>query len=139
MIRRDRLMLPAAFSQFLRFSAVGALGFMVDSAVLYLLIYGAGLGPLLARVPSFLSASAFTWLANRIWTYSGPHHGSMAGQWARFVTVNALGGVVNLTVYGLLVGDEPFRSDPVLAVAAGSVSGLIFNFCGSRRFVFGRS
>src|SRR5205807_5882938 len=81
--------------QFLRFAIVGIAGLAVDAGVLYALMYGAGLGPLLARLPSFLCASAFTWIANRSWTYRGPHPGSMAGQWVRFVTVNAVGGVLN--------------------------------------------
>ena len=125
-----------ALLQFLRFSVVGAAGFVVDTSVLYLLIYGAGLHPLLARIPSFLSSSAFTWLFNRSWTYRGPHSGSMAGQWARFVAVNAFGGVVNYAIYALLLLEEPFRTHPVLAVALGSLAGLAFNFSASRRFVF---
>jgi putative flippase GtrA len=130
--------IPAAggLAQFLRFSTVGAAGFLVDTAVLYLLVYGAGIGPLLARIPSFLAASACTWLANRSWTYRGPHPGSMAGQWARFVGVNALGGGVNYAVYAVMVLHQPFALHPVLAVAAGSIAGLAFNFSASRRFVF---
>jgi putative flippase GtrA len=124
------------FPQFLRFSAVGAAGFLVDAGVLYLMIFGVGLGPWLARLPSFLAASAFTWFVNRIWTYKGPQAGGMAGQWLRFVSANALGGAVNYTVYALLILDETIRAHPLPAVALGSLAGLAVNFTLSRRFVF---
>ncbi|MBI1774830.1 MAG: GtrA family protein [Proteobacteria bacterium] len=129
---------PLVLVQLFRFAAVGAVGFFVDAAVLYLLIYGAGLGPLLARLPSFLAASAVTWIANRTWTYGGAHPGSMAAQWGRFVLVNGIGGILNYAIYALCLAAEPFRSHPVLAVAVGSLSGLACNFAASRRFVFGR-
>jgi putative flippase GtrA len=134
----EALRRSGTLAQFLSFSLVGAAGFAVDTGVLYLLVFGAGLGPWLARIPSFLAASLFTWYANRRWTYPGAHPGSRAGQWLRFVSVNAVGGAVNYTVYALLILEEGMRAHPVIAVAAGSLSGLAFNFTASRRFVFAR-
>jgi putative flippase GtrA len=132
------LLASGAVGQFLRFSLVGAAGFAVDTGVLYLLIFGVGLGPWLARLPSFLAASLFTWYANRRWTYPGPHRGSTAGQWLKFVTVNTVGFAVNYSIYAVLILDNRVRAQPVIAVAAGSLAGLAFNFTASRRFVFRR-
>jgi putative flippase GtrA len=57
----------------------------------------------------------------------------------RYLAANAIGGLANYATYALLVATvEPVRRWPVLAVAAGSVAGLLLNFFLSRRFVFGR-
>ena len=47
--------------QFARFAAVGVIGFVVDSAVLYLCLHVAGLGLYGGRVVSYLVAATTTW------------------------------------------------------------------------------
>lgn len=124
--------------QFLRFALVGALGFFVDAGVLLLARWG-GLDLYSARAVSFLSAVTFTWALNRRFTFRAQAVAPpSAGEWARFAATNAVGGLVNLAAYALLVTlVEPLARWPVLAVAAGSAAGLGFNFLGSRLFVYG--
>ena len=128
----------AGFARFLAFAVVGTGGFVVDAGVLQLLISYARLGPYAARAGSFLAAVTFTWAANRAYTFRDAEHAGPAGaQWARYLLVNAVGGAVNLGVYGLLVACvAAFAAAPVLAVAAGSLAGLAFNFTLSRALVF---
>ena len=66
-------------------------------------------------------------------------------QWARFIFFNAIGGIVNFTVYVLVAIKLREAYDwtsqiaavlPYLGVACGSVSGLAFNFLTSKFFVF---
>ena len=56
---------------------------------------------------------------------------------ARFLSVNAVGGLVNYGVYAVLVAfaAAPF-TNPFLALGVGSLAGLAFNFFGSKFFVF---
>ena len=125
-------------SQFLRFALVGAAGFLVDAAILALGLNVAGLGKYSARAISFLCAATFTWAMNRRFTF--PESAAAQGQakeWARFVAVNGVGGLVNYGTYAALVtfAYTPF-SNPFVALAFGSLAGLVFNFFGSKHLVF---
>ena len=75
------------------------------------------------------------------WRFHGGNHaGRIHHQWARFVAVNAFGGAVNYAVYAALIASgDPFTAHPALAVAAGSLSGLFFNFTASKKLVFRRA
>ena len=59
-------------------------------------LYGAGL-------VSYLVAATGTWLCNRLWTFRGSGGGPAHRQWARFLTANAVGFVLNRGTYALLV------------------------------------
>lgn len=121
--------------QFLRFGTVGAAGFVVDTAAVYLLrgwlgLYGAG-------AAAYVGAATFTWLFNRIWTFRGRHRGSIGRQWALFLATQSLGFVVNRGVFALLVTVSPLcEAHPVLAVLGGTLAGMFLNFAMARRFVF---
>jgi putative flippase GtrA len=119
---------------------VGVIGLGVDIAVLYLCLEISGLGLYSSRVVSYLAAATTTWALNRAFTFSGNHAGKIHHQWARFVAVNALGGAVNYAVYAALISSgDPFTAHPALAVAAGSLAGLFFNFTASKKLVFRRA
>jgi putative flippase GtrA len=121
-----------------RFTAVGALGFVVDSSVLYAGLW-AGLGLYAGRVLSYIAAASFTWFLNRRFTFRSLEPVSV-GEWLRFLAVNAVGGIANLGVYAALVARlATCAAHPVLAVAAGSLAGLLINFGLSRYAVFRRT
>ncbi len=126
-----------AFVQFAKFCVVGTVGFVVDAGSLYLLMSFANLDPYTGRIFSFLLAATVTWTLNRNYTFRRSLPAPRARQWARFVTANTLGGVLNYGVYSALVlSGGWFLEAPVLAVAVGSIAGLAFNFTVSRKFVF---
>jgi putative flippase GtrA len=126
-----------ASSRFMRFSMVGTLGFIVDTAVLYAALHLGGLNLLLGRVVSYLAAATTTWYLNRHYTFTNSRDPRWTRQWLRFLLVNTAGGAVNYTVYAWMVLTiEVVASYPVIGVAAGSVAGLIVNYSCSRIFVF---
>lgn len=127
-------------SRFLRFAIVGAGGFVVDSSVLFLLHSIIGLGPYSARVISIFVAMNVTWTGNRQLTFAAQRATTpraMLGEWARFLLTNALGALVNYSVYAVLVSwaFAPL-SNPYIALVAGVAAGLVFNFKLSQRLVF---
>lgn len=123
--------------QFLSFGIVGTVGFLVDVGVLTLLLATSGLGFYWGRLLSFLAAATVTWALNRRFTFSGAAKSGAVGQWARFVLVNSGGGLVNYATYAALIAASAFiREWPVLAVAAGSIAGLLINFTLSKWLVF---
>ncbi len=123
-------------SQLFRFAQVGAAGFLVDWLCLSLFLW-LGTGFLLGRGLSYFCAATSTWAMNRIWTFAGSEEPPLR-QWGRFLAANAVGGSINYGVSAFLALSLPdvIGPHPVIAVAAGSLSGLIVNFGLSRRFVF---
>ena len=119
-----------------RFTAVGALGFVVDSSVLYAGL-AAGLTLYSGRALSYLIAATFTWYCNRRFTFRSKGR-DYAREWLRYLLANAVGGAANLGIYAALVASfREVAETPVIAVAAGSATDLIFNFVLSRFVVFG--
>lgn len=125
--------------QFLSFSMVGAFGFLVDAGVLSLALLS-GFGFYTGRFGSYLVAATFTWFCNRTFTFKAAKDTGHRAEWIRFVLWNAVGGAANFGVYALLIAQGGvFVRIPALAVAAGSLSGLIINFLVSKLFVFRES
>lgn len=126
-----------AFSQFTRFSVVGAMGFCVDAAVLYAAIYFLGIGPYWGRVVSYFFAATSTWYLNRTITFADSRGGHKGKEWLRFIAYNCLGGVVNYSVYVCYLRySNPSLAVPVVGVGLGACAGLIVNYTLSRRLVF---
>ncbi len=121
--------------QFLRFGVVGTIGFLIDTATVYAVrhalgLYGAGLA-------GYVVAATGNWALNRLWTFRGAGSGPAHRQWALFMVANLGGFVLNRGTYALLVTFVAAAArQPVIAIAAGAVAGLLVNFILSRRVVF---
>lgn len=124
--------------QFILFAIAGAVGFLVDVAILYLMLAG-GLGYFVGRAISFLSAVIVTWQINRRYTFYATAHDGLWREWWRYLVAMSAGGVVNYSCYTAVVLLLPKTYLlPVIAVAAGSISGLGVNFLTSKFWVFKR-
>jgi putative flippase GtrA len=125
----------ATLVQFLKFGAVGTIGFLADTATVYSLrrslgLYGAG-------VAAYVVAATITWILNRTWTFRGLGSDPVHRQWARFLVVNFGGFVLNRGTYALLVTFIALcAAQPVYAVGAGAIAGMFLNFGLSRAMVF---
>ena len=118
------------------FAVIGAVGFVVDTSVLYAALY-LGLGLYAGRVVSYLAAVTFTWALNRRYTFKQRATASRFRQWRRFAVSQLSGAIINLGVYASLVRMSPYCADhPVIGVAVGSLMGLIVNYLAARRYVF---
>jgi putative flippase GtrA len=106
-------------------------------SVLYAAMAALGIGPYLAGAFAYLVAASTTWALNRKFTFRSAAPTRPRTQWTRFVISNAVGGAVNYGVFaGLIASQVPYLSEPGVAVAAGSIAGLAFNFTISRLYVF---
>jgi len=120
----------------LRFSLIGVAAFVVDSAVLYAALPLFANKFAAARVPSWLCAVTFTWVLNYQWTFRYRAR-SLPLNWLKYVLANLLGGIVNYGVSLVSVALSPLaRTHPIIAVALGSIAGLLFNFVSSKALVF---
>jgi putative flippase GtrA len=121
--------------QFIKFGAVGAIGFILDT----LSVYGLRglIGLYLAGLLAYVIAASGTWIMNRLWTFQGLGTGSAARQWVKFMTANLAGFLLNRgTFFCLIVASPIIAERPVIAVAAGSIAGMFVNFGLSRSIVF---
>ncbi len=122
--------------KFLLFAIAGGAGFVVDTAVLYLLKGALGLYG--ARAISFVCAVATTWIINRSFAFKGQSAElAIWREFLRYLAAMILGGAVNYAVFAAMVATIPLVAEqPVLGVAAGVVAGMFVNFLLADRLVF---
>jgi putative flippase GtrA len=124
-------------SQFLLFCIGGVIGFVVDAGVLRVLVSGLDANAYLARLFSFLCAATATWLWNRSQTFRGTRHYGLFGEWARYLLAMSGGFVVNYSAYAVVYTFfDLAKAWPEIAVAAGSVAGLVVNYVSSRWWIY---
>lgn len=136
--------------RFLRFSAVGAIGAVVDFAVFNLFTLLIGLAPALSQALSFLAAVTSNFVLNRYWTYPDSRSKRVGSQMLQYGLVNLIGLLIRTPVFvwasGLFLrwvpGLPPLPLAPEtlahnlgLATAIGVV--LFWNFFVNRYWTYG--
>ncbi len=129
--------------EFVKFGLVGVAGLFVDMGALWVALNPLGLPLLGGRVLSYLAAATFTWACNRTLTFATRAGGNVIVEWAKFLAVNAVGGLVNFLTYAAVAAGasqmwpQPLLDyRPYIGVCLGSVAGMLINFFASKRFVF---
>ena len=123
--------LPA---QIWRFGLVGIIGFIVNAGLVEALVKNTG--PLWAQTIAFPAAATVTWSLNRRYTFGAsrlaPHY-----EWLRYVLANSVGWAVNNGAYlAIIISSPDVYNHPAIAVAVGSLAGMLFNFTASKNVVF---
>lgn len=121
----------------LKFGVAGGIGFCVDAAVLYLLVFAGGVSPFVARVFSFLVAVCATWWVNRTFTFRGNRAHPVRQEYLRYLGVQTAGAALNYGVFAATLLLQPqWHAAPVVPLALGSLVAMAFNYAGSRWYVF---
>jgi putative flippase GtrA len=134
-----RWLFHPSFRQFSSFAAVGAVGFMADAGIFFVLSKWLGLPIILSRALAFVPATLVTWSLNRLGAFkSFPRkHTNKGRQYVRYIMIQSCGMGVNFAVFILLLPVlPPLNSIMLLPLAAGSIAALAFNFIGAKFFVF---
>jgi putative flippase GtrA len=129
---RRALARPQNWIQLLKFSAVGASGYVVNLAVYAVLVRGVGLHYLLAAVCSTSVAIANNYLWNRLWTFRETR-GDLYHQGARFLIVSVVALGLNLGILKLLV---ELGVDKIVAQAVAVILVMPFNFSVNKLWSF---
>ena len=109
-----------------KFGTVGALAFVIDSAVFWWLMTGPMEGSnVKAKIWAGVVATLFSWVANRYWTFRHKRQANVVRELVMFLVMNAIGlgiqaGCVFIAQYLMGV------TDPTGLFIAGNVIGLFF-------------
>jgi putative flippase GtrA len=125
---------PQNWIELIKFSIVGALGYVVNLAVYVALLRGAGLHYVAAAVCSFAVAVTNNYTWNRHWTFRG-HRGHLYYQGARFLIVSLVALGANLL---LLRGLVAAGMGKIEAQAVAIVLVTPLNFLGNKLWSFRR-
>jgi dolichol-phosphate mannosyltransferase len=125
---------PANWVQLIKFSAVGASGYVVNLAVYGTLVMVLDVHYILAAVLAFCVAVTNNFLWNRHWTFRATE-GHMGFQAARFFTVSLLALGLNLIVLEILVSVAGVEK--LLAQAIAILAATPLNFIGNKLWSFG--
>jgi putative flippase GtrA len=120
--------------QLLKFSLVGASGYVVNLSVFSALVLGADLDHRVAAVCSFVVAVTNNYMWNRLWTFR-TSRGRVAMQGMRFFTVAVLALVANLIALEVLVA---LGLGKVLSQAIAIALVTPINFVGNKLWTFRR-
>jgi putative flippase GtrA len=145
--RRLRGAVDVVYREMVKFGAIGALAYVVDTYVYNLLRTGvwpvgdAPLAhkPLLSKVISVAVATVVAWLGNRYWTFRHRRRAAMRSEFVLFVVMNVGGLVIALgclwfSHYAL--GLTSVLADNISGNLVGLVLGTLFRFWAYRQFVF---
>jgi dolichol-phosphate mannosyltransferase len=126
---------PHNWLQLVKFSVVGATGYVINLAVYSALVTGADLHYRTAAVVAFCVAVTNNFLWNRHWTFKA-RHGHAGFQAARFLVVSLVALAFNLIVLEVLVSGLGVAKIPAQAVAVLAATPL--NFVGNKLWSFRR-
>jgi putative flippase GtrA len=124
-------------TRFLKFSAAGAFGFVVQIGVVALLV-AAGLHYVLASVLAVEAAIVVNFLWHEHWTWRDRPAANVRQRWLRLVRLNALAGVTSI-IGGVVITMVLVETLGIPAVAANvvSIAALsLVNFIGADTLVF---
>ena len=117
-------------NQILRFGVVGTLGFIVNAGIVEIL--QGSLPPVRSQVIAFPIAATCTWALNRRYTFqktTRPAH----QEWVHYVSSNIVAWTVNNAICAYALWRVTLaQQHPALAVALGSLAGMLFSFTAAK-------
>lgn len=138
--------MPRIFFELARFSAVGALAYVVDVAVFNLLrftvvgeFFGIADLPLLAKTISVAVAVIVSWVGNRHWTYRHQRGRDTGPELVLFIGANVLGmgaALACLWVSHYALGFTSALADNISANIIGLGVGTLIRWWLYRKYVF---
>lgn len=126
-----------SLAEFCWFVAVGGIGFVLDASLMILLYNWFEQSLLVSRLTSFTIGATLCWYLNRRLTFYARRSNHKGREWSKYLLINGLGGVINMSVFFVLVYSTQFFQDKfVLALAGATGVSLSVNFFGSKYLVF---
>lgn len=112
----------------------GGVAFLIDAALLEVLIRFAAMSPFAARPVSIAAAMLASWWINRTVTFAVAARPSLA-EFGRFAAVSWVSQAVNYAVFALILVMVP-RAWPIVALFVACLVSMIVSYAGFRFGVF---
>jgi putative flippase GtrA len=134
-----------AVRQFIKFCIIGATSTVIDVGIVNYLSFYAHWNPMLAQLVSFLLSVSNGFIWNSVWTFRGMGAGRKHQQFVKFVAINIVGLLIQITVmqgiFFLLTGHFiPRETQDKLHFNMGKavaiVIGSFWNFMANKKWTF---
>jgi len=119
--------------EFLRFAAVGIMGFIADISSFYILLNIFEFGVFDARAIAFIIAVMVTWLGNRLVTFKNIKKEKKTIQLLKYVMVALSAGAINLFIFNSMI---LWGIKTEIAFVSGVLTGMFVNYLGVKFGVF---
>lgn len=119
--------------EFLRFAAVGIMGFIADTSSFYILLNVFDFVVFDARSIAFTSAVLVTWLGNRLITFKHANKEKTSIQVLKYILVALTAGAINLFIFNSLI---LWGIQIEISFVLGVLTGMIINYLGVKFGVF---
>ena len=119
--------------EFLRFAAVGIMGFIADTSSFYILLNVFNFVVFDARSIAFTSAVLVTWLGNRLITFKHANKEKISIQVLKYILVALTAGAINLFIFNSLI---LWGIQIEISFVLGVLTGMIINYLGVKFGVF---
>jgi putative flippase GtrA len=122
-------------SRFSFFCIFGAIGFVIDGVICNYIYLNFNTTPHFARIISIFFSMNFSWIANRTFTFKINYFKSFK-EWISYLSMLSVGVLINyfVFIFSLFILGET-QINIWISLAAGSLSGLVFNY-NSAKFLF---
>ena len=124
-------------NQFIRFSIIGGLGYLVDIGIFFLIIQFSDVSVYIARLLSALCTASFTWYGNRLITFRIQKRNDILREWFDYIYAMIPGIVTSYSIFFLIVyifGED--WTTLIFAVSLGVIIGSVINFILAKKYVF---
>lgn len=120
------------------FGVVGAINFVIDTAIFNEMHFAVGLGVLTSKVLSTSVSTTLSYFMNRHWSFSHRARTGLRREYGLFFLLNFIALLIGLAVLGLVHYGLGFDDRLALNVAnwAGIGLGTVFRFWSYKRWVF---
>ncbi len=124
-------------SRFIRFSIIGTFGYLIDISIFFILIELFDVSAYIGRLFSFFIAATFSWLGNRLFTFSLTKRSRVVREWIDYLYSMIPGAAVNYAIFSSIVYIfDDTRETLFFAFSIGVLVGLAINYNIARNFVF---
>ncbi|MDN5702214.1 MAG: GtrA family protein [Micrococcales bacterium] len=129
-------------AELMKFGAVGGLAFLVNAAVVWVLMSTVlHDGHLKAKAIATVVATIFSWLANRYWTFRDKRQADTKREAWQFLVANVIGLSIELSCLGVSVYVLGLTSELASFISGtiiGTILGTVFRYLAYRFWVYAK-
>lgn len=127
--------------ELMKFGIVGALAFVINASLVWLLMHTAMFedGHIKAKFVATVVAIAFSWIANRLWTFRDKRQVDKRKELVQFLVANGIGMGIELGCLGVsyyILGLHSATASFISGTIIGTILGTIFRYFAYKFWVF---